>query len=123
MPSDDRNTLVAEPVDSDALRHLQVLFNMPDPPGVIDFVRRRPALLALLEESHTYLRQHFPLAPLRLQVHHDPEAVGVSELVVSIVTRLSADEALDLLDQFDQAWWLTNAPRAHGELVITLSYL
>lgn len=92
------------------------------------FVVEHPFLVPLLVEAYEQIRSYFPSALLYLDVVSDPETGGdapgsdTEQLVLSIMTDLGVDEAMDMLDCFDHDWWLGALPRSHGDLVVTLEF-
>jgi hypothetical protein len=101
-----------------------------DPPayelraGTEPILRDAPELRAFLDETCRELRKVFGSAgQLAVTRFEDPEApAGTPALFVLVRTMLDAKAAGDLLDRFDDAFWLDNAPRAGGLLEVSLEF-
>ncbi len=55
---------------------------------------------------------------MRLQLLADRDDGNHVDLFAIIQTRLPEDEALKLLDKFDEQWWLEAAVQGRGRLTI-----
>ena len=91
---------------------------------VKNFLSKNRDLFSLLEEIPNKVYEYFgDRQKLSLKVSHEPEFPQSLELWVSILTELSAKEALPLLEKFDEEWWLENMDRAGCKLNITLKFV
>lgn len=94
---------------------------------VVDrFVSEHPELLGLLAEAPERIDEIFgPGTPVTLRISHDdePGATDERQLHLLIHTNASVDEALALMNQLDDTWWLRHAPRVHGSLVIDVFFV
>jgi hypothetical protein len=92
--------------------------------GTEPILREAPELRAFLDETCAELRRVFGSAgELAVTSFEDPEAPeGKPALFVLVRTMLDAKAAGDLLDRFDDAFWLDNAPRAGGMLEVSLEF-
>jgi hypothetical protein len=91
---------------------------------VIGFIKNRPFLIPILTEAYSKIGSYFPESPqVFLEVVTDPEVPDDTQLVASVKTNLSPDEALERLDSFDREWWLQSMDRAKGELCIDVEFL
>jgi len=91
---------------------------------VIGFLESHAFLVSLLLEAYSKIRSYFPEYPqVILEVVTDPEVPDDNQLVASIKTNLSPNEALEKLDSFDSEWWLRSMDRARGELCISVEFL
>ena len=79
---------------------------------------KHPQLTGFLFDSYKQLRTYFDAAAsFALEVVRDPEISPPSDfLFVNIRTSMPVDEAMERLEQFDEAWYLDQAD-AFGELV------
>lgn len=99
-------------------------FEFEDFNAVVGYLQYHAFLIPLLFEAYEYIRATFAAqAAPRLRVSQDPDGEALSELVLAIRTDLPADQAIRLLDQFDDAWWLDAMPRAACRMTITLDYV
>jgi hypothetical protein len=81
-------------------------------------------------ETHGPLIQAALLAPnyfgsnsyAVLRLVNDIEGAGNQELFASIITSLDPLTALDLLDAFDEDWWLAQVPSLNGILSIGIGF-
>ena len=73
---------------------------------VRDFLRSHQHLATTLTEAHQPITEVFGEdVRVRLEIHRDPEE-GWEELFAIVETCLPPSDALDLLDRFDEEWWL-----------------
>jgi hypothetical protein len=84
---------------------------------VLDFLKAHQGLDRLLREAYEYIHVYFPDSENRLEVITDPE-LGYHQLLVTIVTPSTVDEAMNKLDSFRNYWWLDNLWRANEKLLI-----
>ena len=82
------------------------------------YVAKHPQLTGFLLDSYRQLRKYFDAAAsFALEVVRDPEISPPSDfLFVNIRISMPVDEAMERLDQFDEAWYLDQVD-AFGELV------
>jgi len=86
------------------------------------FLDAHPGLTPLLLEAYPVLVQHFPQGRMSLRVSHDPEGWDGSELVASINPGCEPTEALERLEQFDQALQSDSPDQAQGILFFHVEY-
>ena len=86
--------------------------------AVAAYVAEHPQLTGFLLDSYGQLRKYFDAtASYALEVVSDPEISPSSDfLFVNIRTSMPVDEAMERLDQFDEAWYLDQV-NSFGELV------
>jgi hypothetical protein len=91
---------------------------------VTQFLQKNKFLLSTLLEIPPHIYDFFG-APqeLSLRVSYEPESKGFSELWVEIITTLSAQEAMSILDEFDEHWWLEKMNGVAGKLNIILKFV
>ena len=90
---------------------------------VIGFLEDHAFLVSLLLDARREINVCFPEYPVVfLEVIIDPEIPEDIQLVASIRTSLSPDEALDRLDSLDKGWWLGSMDKAQGELCIHVEF-
>ena len=91
---------------------------------VLHFIAEHPSLEPLLVEAYKQLEKHFGAkVPVTLKVVYDPEYVDVVQLFGYIKTNLSPQAALDRLDAFDKAWFLSVLDQADGLLNFNLEFV
>lgn len=78
----------------------------------VDILRKNWDLHILISRAEIKIKDYFGLAPLYL------ETLGEDELLLSIITEKSPEEALDTLNKFDNEWWIENEKLAKGKLCI-----
>lgn len=77
------------------------------PDTVRRFLVRHPYLLELLPDAFRHVRRLFGAdTPIELDITTDPEGTGPDVLFAYIVTSRPVDEALVLLNQLDEQWYL-----------------
>lgn len=78
----------------------------------VDILRKNWDLHILISRAEIKIKDYFGLTPLYL------ETLGEDELLLSIITEKSPDEALETLNKFDNEWWIENEKLAKGKLCI-----
>ena len=78
----------------------------------VDVLRDNWDLAILISRAELKIKDYFGLVPLRLEVTED------NELLLSVITKKSPKEALEILHQFDNDWWIENEKLAKGKLCI-----
>ena len=94
-------------------------------------LRENPFLAQLLFDTYSKIEAHFPESQVFLEVATDYEAFdyypGIinndKELVASITTHLSPEEAMDALNKFYDKWWLKALEKAKGKVSFSLEFL
>ena len=89
---------------------------------VLWFLDKYPVLVPLLLEACGKIGNYFSYPQLSLEVLTDPETDGDRQLVMFIGTNLAPDEALPMLEQFDENWWLDASREAQGNLCIHVEF-
>lgn len=88
----------------DLLESIFVFSNYLD---VRDFIIANPALVGTIFEASGKIEEVFgPGTEIVLETLHDPEECSERELFISILTSLSADDALRKFDQVCDDWWI-----------------
>ena len=106
------------------IQTLEQQYIFRDRAEVIGFLENHSFLIPLLLEAYSRIGLYFPEYPeVILEVVTDPEVPDDNQLVASIKTNLSPNEALEKLDSFDSKWWLQSMDRARGELCINVEFL
>lgn len=107
--------------------HAEILardYEIKNPAQVAEFIGENLFLLELLEEIPSEIFVYFGNDQrLQLEILSEPDFPGSKELWVSVLTELSAQEARQIMDKFDQNWWLGNLDRADCKLNIALKYV
>jgi hypothetical protein len=95
------------------------LFDVEDELAVRGYLGDHPFLVPLLIEAHQRIPGYFPKqSRVRLQLLPDRDDGDRAELFAIIQTDLPEDQALLLLDRFDEGWWLETAVQGRGRLTI-----
>jgi hypothetical protein len=114
----------ANEIRSQAALMADALYSFKDFHQVYSFLQKNEHLIPLLEEAYGQAYLHFGSGiSLALEVFTDPEGPASEELVAIIRVHLTADQAQQLLVQFDRDWWLEAMPRARHKLIIALEYV
>ena len=79
-------------------------------------------LVPLLRDVRRAISKYFgPNTQAAIHITHDMESeTEAPELVVSIIS--DAPDRLELLHKFDEGWWLSQAARERGRVLIDLAY-
>ncbi len=103
--------------------NIENLYIFRDADEVTSFLEENPFLLPLLVESYPYIKKHFPDADVFLEVVHDPEIIGYTQLVAFIAVKQTAEEASQALDRLDEEWDPDAMERTEDKLCITLEFV
>jgi hypothetical protein len=107
-----------------SIQALENQYIFKDRNQVTSYLENHSFLVSLLLEAYSKIETYFPEHPqVFLEVFIDPEVSDDTQMVASIKTNLSPDEALERLDSFDRQWWLPSMDRAKGELCIHVEFL
>jgi hypothetical protein len=94
------------------------------PGDVRRFLQTYPHLTGFLLEAFPYLEKHFGSSPhVELEVIRDPEIGRTGELIASILTPLSVDDAQARLDGLDDEWFLDELDRVDGLFNFSLEFI
>jgi hypothetical protein len=104
------------------IQRLDGVYSYRDRGEVLRFLEKYSFLVPLLLQAPGKISDHFPDPRLTLEVMADPEAVKDRQLLLSIATELSADDAAQRLDRLDESWWLDAVGRAQGKLCIIVEF-
>ncbi|HED03519.1 MAG TPA: hypothetical protein ENI60_01985 [Candidatus Fraserbacteria bacterium] len=105
------------------LEQLATSYQIENPPEVEAFLKDYSFLIPLLREAAPQVRLIFGTdVRLTLQVVHDPEVAGESELTIYICTNLPVDEAMDKLSRLDEEWFLDQLHCTHGKLNLDIQF-
>ena len=96
-------------------------FEIADP-AVDAFLASNPDLVPLLHDVRSAISRYFGRhTQAALHVTHDMESeTEAPELVVSIMS--DAPDRVELLHKLDEGWWLSQAARERGRILIDLAY-
>ncbi|MHA1205312.1 MAG: hypothetical protein ACTSRR_09285 [Candidatus Heimdallarchaeaceae archaeon] len=79
-------------------------------------------LIPLLFQIPNEIENFFPSSKLFLELETDPEENSKPELFVYIRTKLSPDEAIKRLDEFDNTWFLNASVLYGGNICVNLEF-
>lgn len=124
MPNPQLHKLDAAKIkDEDKLKSVIAAFNLMNSSLVIRFLRENLHLVRLILTARSKIADYFgQTTPLALSIAQDPDE-GAEELYFFIQTKLSAKEAVPLLEEFEEAWWLDALPQARCKMTIKLEYV
>lgn len=99
-------------------------YNVSNIDDVKKFVEKHTFLIALLAEIPERVSNFFgSVKGLDLRLISDKEFKDSSELSIRILTNLKAKDAMDILDKFDEEWWLDNISRAKNRINVSLEFV
>ena len=99
---------------------LEDIYTFENPTDVRRFLWTHKHLIEILFEAEEQIRKIFgEVVNLSLELHHDPEE-DFEGLFIIIKTSLSPEESLDLLDKFDEEWWLDVDASISKKLEVTV---
>lgn len=86
----------------------------------LEFLTQHPFLVPVLLEAPEKIRHYFPDSQLFLKVIPDPEIPDWVHLVLSILMKLDANDAVDRQNRLDMEWWLKNTTHEVRSKLFTL---
>lgn len=111
-------------VINDGINALRSKYEISDFEEVKNFLSKNRFLISLLEEIPNKVYQYYGnTQKISLEVFYEPDFPQSSELWVSVLTELSAEEARSIMDRLDEDWWLENIDRANCKLNIGIDYV
>lgn len=113
------NWLKSRSIMTKIINKLTPHFQFKNKNNVGIYLFSNPFLIPLLEDCYQVIIRYFNNEDdnLFLEVVYDPMD-NEEGLLLFIKTSLNLESALTRLDRFDDEWWVANAPRAEGKLVI-----
>ena len=113
---EDTNDMIS---DDDNLNYTLALYNnlytMRNPTDIRKFLKNNKYLIPLISEAYHKLHMFFPPSAVFMEVLQN-------EMVISVGTSLSANEAKNKLDEFDDRWWLNECIKSNAKLCITVEF-
>lgn len=98
-------------------------YTFPAEPDIGRFLALRPHLVTLLGQGINVVERIFGTGTtVILQIHVDPEDDS-EQLFALVQTTLTVDYALELLDRFDEQWWLDASLEARGDLTFDVGFV
>jgi hypothetical protein len=89
---------------------------------ILRFLECYPFLVPLLLETYIAIQHFFPYTLAFLEISNDPDEPDNDQILVSIGTELSSDEAVEKLEAFDRQWWLEMLKWTQNRVCITLEF-
>jgi hypothetical protein len=100
-----------------AIDGMRKLYVLPTDSSVLDFLSDHRTLPQLLIDAAQQLRKYFADTIFALRVASDED--GWQNLYADAMWTGDASEAIRLLDQFEDQWWIPNCQPARGALTFT----
>jgi len=108
-PDKVRKDLKKLPKDIRPAKDIELLgrmYTFSNPIEVKEFLLTHDYLINPLFEAHKHIREIFgESVEICLEIHRDPEE-DFEGLFIVVKTNLSLSQSLELLDEFDEEWWL-----------------
>lgn len=103
--------------NSDQFASLYHLYSIVNTDHVASFIREHPYFVEILFETHRQIVRIFRenIVKVCLEYVRDPEE-DFQGLFVIVKTKLSPKESLDLLNRFDEEWFLDNVSSEIGSI-------
>ncbi|HEX3438096.1 MAG TPA: hypothetical protein VHT24_15110 [Pseudacidobacterium sp.] len=101
----------------DALTGVRKLYVFPSDTSVAEFLNDHRAVPQLLIDAAPWLKKYFGNTVFSLRVTSDE--YGWQNLYADAMWSGDARDALQLLDQFEDEWWIANCRPARGALTFT----
>jgi hypothetical protein len=104
-----------------AVAEVRRLYVLPSDTSVLDFLNDHRALPQLLIEAAPQLKKYFADTVFTLRTTSDE--YGWQNLYADAMWTGDARGAIQLLDQFEDEWWIANSRPARGALTFTYRLL
>jgi|WetSurMetagenome_2_1015567.scaffolds.fasta_scaffold117483_2 hypothetical protein len=91
------------------------MYKLRRPNEIRDFLEANDFLNPLVSEAHDKLQEYFPNSTIFMEVDQN-------ELVVSVGTSFSPEEADERLHNFDVEWWIDASENSKARLCITVEF-
>ncbi len=104
------------------IKAIEGLYEFRRTDEVYAFLRLEPSAIVLVSEAHRRIRDHFPEGEIFMEVLSDPSYPNGKELLISISTSLPPNEAIRVLDAFDDEWWLSASTCSTADICIKVEY-
>jgi len=103
------------------IEDLSYLYDFNNSPDVIEFLSSHNNLIEILFRAHERIKEVFGDEVIGMCLEHDIDPEEDFEGLSAIIkTNLSPELSLDLLDKFDEEWWLDIEPEIRMLLCITV---
>ncbi len=91
---------------------------------VVRYLEKHPPLASVLKEAHERIRKYFGQdARVVLDAIKDSEMDDNERLFAFVQTNLSADDALDRLDELYEQWWLDRLSMVQPKMSIDVEFV
>ena len=101
---------------------LEQLYTFRGRSEILEFMTQHPFLVPVLLEAPEKIRHDFADSQLFLEVIPDTEIPDWVHLVLSILTKLDPNDAVDRLNQLEWNWGLHNSYQVRSKFFTTLKY-
>ncbi|MDD2755026.1 MAG: hypothetical protein PHS80_05785 [Methanothrix sp.] len=91
------------------------MFKLRRPTEIRDFLEANDFLNPLVSEAHDQLQKYFPYSTIFMEV-------AQNELIISVGTSFSPEEADERLHNFDADWWIDESINSKAKLCITVEF-
>lgn len=103
---------------------LPFMFDVYGIDEVREHLNRYPFLINLLLEAYEQINSVFGHnTKIRIETTQDPDSDIADKLFIYICVDMDVDKATDLLNIFDNKWWLRNSSDAQFKMNIDLEFL
>jgi hypothetical protein len=96
-------------------------FEIVDYKSTVEFIAKYPDLTSLLNQTRRAIRRYFKDTKTRVVPKTDPET-GKEELWLYVYTDLPVPEALNILDKFDEDFFIKILKKSDNKLCFDLIF-
>lgn len=107
----------------DAIASLSVQYEFREPIQVKSFLSGNNTLRRMLSAIYSKIRKEFPSEKIILEVFPDSPHSSEKDMVISVVTSLPVDEAIDKLDRVEDVRWNKDSKDPYVNICVNLEYL
>lgn len=106
----------------DAIAWLDGHYNFRKPDEVKSFLSGNNTLIKMLSSIYSKIRKEFPSERIILEVFPDSPHSSEKDIVVSVATTLSVDEAIERLDKVEDVRWNKDSNDPYINICVKLQY-
>lgn len=106
-----------------AVNGLSSSYIFPEPDRVRQLLCSNNTLRGMLVKIYSNIRKEFPLEKIKLDVFSDSPYSSEKDIVVSVVTSLPVDEAIDRMDRVEDVRWNRDSKDPYINICVSLEYL
>lgn len=114
--------MIQKAMDQSEINILKNLYVFRGPDQAKSFLSGNPTLRKMLSDIYSKIRKEFLSENIILEVFSDSPESGDRDVVVSVVTSLPVDEAIERLDNVEDVRWIKSSSDPYVNICVKLEY-